>query len=110
MKLLTAVALFMTIPAIVGIFQRKEKDEITLYLLLSLLLISLYFAFFPYVDQFQSWFDWHRFFNQFLSVAALTLAILISRRLEKKMVAGMMICSASLITLSTFAIIQAIYG
>ena len=109
MELLTALALFMTLPAIMGIFYKKEKDEIVVYLLLSLLLISLYFAFYPYVGQFRSWFPWQGFFNKLMSIAAIALAVLVSRRLEKGYIPGMMITSASLIALSTFKIIEAIY-
>ena len=106
---LTAISLFIVVPCILGVFQKNEKDHTAVYLLMSLLLIALYFAFFPYVGVFQRWFNWQQFFNQAMSVAALTLSILIARRLEKAFVSGMMVCASSLIVLSTFDIIEEIW-
>ncbi len=109
LHLLTALGLFITVPSIIGVFQKKEKDEIVVYLLLSLLLVSLFFAFYPYVGPFQSWFPWRGFVCKALSIAAIVLAVLISRRLEKGLIPGMMITASSLIALSTFAVMRAIY-
>lgn len=112
MELLTAISLFVLIPSVLGIFStfhQKERDHVSLYVLLTLLLVSLYFTLFPYVHVFQRWFNWHQFFNQFMSIVGLGLAIFITRRHEKPFLCGLMVCATSLIVLSTFDIIEEIW-
>ncbi len=100
---LTAIALFILVPCILSFFN-KEKDQLAIYLLASLSLIAIYFALYPLVGQFKDWFPWYGFFNKFLSVAVLTITIILSYRLKNKYLAGMMCAAAGLILLSTFHI------
>ena len=105
MHLLTALALFLIIPSILGMIQ-NNKDQPCTYMLVATALIGIVFAIYDYVPALRNLAPHYGFVMKFLAVAAISLSVILALRLKNNFLSGLMCTASGMILLMAFYLIR----